>query len=378
MSVQSVRKHDYIDAIRGLAIILVVMTHASQYVKPLSDLLQRIMVEGARGVQLFYVASAVTLCMSWAARKSHEQSPILNFYIRRFFRIAPMFYLAIIGYLILNGFAATYWAPNGIEWWFVPVTALFLHGFHPETINSVVPGGWSIAVEMTFYLVFPFLMRFRKAYYFLGVLLVCVLLQRLNSYVSVRVFPYPPGQEYMAVNFSVLKFISQVPIFLMGVFAYLFLTRARVSDAKMLIVGGLLFFFLSVKFWTLSHKPVSHDVYAGAMFAVLFVLVAYYPVRILVNKFMIGLGKLSFSMYLTHFAVLSLFTKLGVVSLLGNGNKESVAYCFLVLIVSAGVSLLTYNFIERPGVSLGRRLIERLERANANSIIDSKAVETVK
>ncbi|WP_339540584.1 acyltransferase family protein [Pseudomonas sp. RA_5y_Pfl1_P24] len=378
MSVQSVRKHDYIDAIRGLAIILVVMTHASQYVKPLSDLLQRIMVEGARGVQLFYVASAVTLCMSWAARKSHEQSPILNFYIRRFFRIAPMFYLAIIGYLILNGVAATYWAPNGIEWWFVPITALFLHGFHPETINSVVPGGWSIAVEMTFYLVFPFLMRFRKAYYFLGVLLVCVLLQRLNSYVSVRVFPYPPGQEYMAVNFSVLNFISQAPVFLMGVFAYLFLTRARVSDAKMLIVGGLLFCFLSVKFWTLSHKPVTHDVYAGAMFAVLFVLVAYYPVRILVNKFMIGLGKLSFSMYLTHFAVLSLFTKLGVVSLLGSGNKESVAYCFLVLLVSAGISLLTYNFIERPGVSLGRRLIERLEGANANPMIDSKAVETVK
>lgn len=76
MNIQSVRKYDYIDAIRGLAIILVVMTHASQYVKPLSNLLQRIMLEGARGVQLFYVASAVTLCMSWASRKSHERSPI--------------------------------------------------------------------------------------------------------------------------------------------------------------------------------------------------------------------------------------------------------------------------------------------------------------
>lgn len=69
-------------------------------------------------------------------------------------------------------------------------------------------------------------------------------------------------------------------------------------------------------------------------------------------------------MYLIHFAVLSLFNKLGVVSLLGNGNKESVAYFLLVLLVSAGVSLMTYNFIERPGVSLGRRLIERLEGAN--------------
>ncbi|MEX5626055.1 acyltransferase family protein [Pseudomonas marginalis] len=378
MSVRSVSKHDYIDAIRGLAIILVVMTHASQYVKPLSDLLQRIMSEGARGVQLFYVASAVTLCMSWAARKSHEQNPILNFYIRRFFRIAPMFYLAIIGYLIINGFAATYWAPNGIEWWFVPVTALFLHGLHPETINSVVPGGWSIAVEMTFYLVFPFLMRFRKAYWFLGILLICVLLQRLNSYVSVRIFPYPAEQEYMAVNFSALNFISQAPVFLMGVFAYLFLTKIRVSDSKMLIVGGLLFCFLSIKFWTLSYKPVSHDVYAGAMFAVLFVLVAYYPVRVLVNRFMIGLGKLSFSIYLTHFAVLTVFSKLGIISFLGDGNKESVAYCLVVLMASAGVSLVTYKFIERPGVSFGRRLIEHLEKTNSEVFSDKSSVKLFK
>ena len=378
MSVQSVKKLDYIDAIRGLAIILVVMTHASQYVKPLSEVLQRIMVEGARGVQLFYVASAVTLCMSWAARKSHEQNPVFNFYVRRFFRIAPMFYLAIIGYLILNGLSPTYWAPNGIEWWFVPVTALFLHGFHPETINSVVPGGWSIAVEMTFYLVFPFLMRFRKTYYFLGAFLVCVLLQRLNSYASVRIFPYPPDQEYMAVNFSALNFLSQSPVFLLGIFAYLFLKRDRVSNTKMLTVGGLLFCFLSVKFWSLSHKPVSHDVYAGAMFAVLFVFVAYYPVKILVNKFMIGLGKLSFSMYLTHFAVLGLFTKLGVVSFIGNGNKESIIYFTLVLLTSAGVSAVTYKFIEKPGVSIGRRLIERLEGPHAKAHADDNRVELAK
>jgi peptidoglycan/LPS O-acetylase OafA/YrhL len=39
-------------------------------------------------------------------------------------------------------------------------TALFVHGFHPQSINSVAPGGWSIAIEMTFYAVFPLLARF--------------------------------------------------------------------------------------------------------------------------------------------------------------------------------------------------------------------------
>ena len=39
------------------------------------------------------------------------------------------------------------------------LTALFLHGWHPETINSVVPGGWSIAAETSFYLLLPLLFR---------------------------------------------------------------------------------------------------------------------------------------------------------------------------------------------------------------------------
>ncbi|MFY0030172.1 hypothetical protein ABTP79_18860, partial [Acinetobacter baumannii] len=49
-------------------------------------------------------------------------------------------------------------APFGIGLHQVLLTATFLHGFWPDSVNSVVPGDWSIAAEMTFYLVFPLLM----------------------------------------------------------------------------------------------------------------------------------------------------------------------------------------------------------------------------
>lgn len=152
-----IKKYDYIDALRGLAILAVVLVHSSQSVAPNNAILLWLMTQGATGVQLFYIASALTLCMSWMARSSHEMFPARNFFIRRFFRIAPLFYIAILFYISVNGFSPDYWSPNGIKWWFAPTTALFLHGFHPETINSVVPGGWSIAVEMSFYLILPFL-----------------------------------------------------------------------------------------------------------------------------------------------------------------------------------------------------------------------------
>ncbi|MGY2293672.1 acyltransferase family protein [Pseudomonas sp. SDO528_S397] len=203
---QSLKKYLYIDAIRGLAIIFVVLVHASQHVKPISSWLAHIMGEGASGVQFFYIASAVTLCMSWAARKNNELHPVRNFYLRRLFRIAPLFYLAIILFLWLNGTKASYFSPNGISWWFVPMTALFLHGFHPETINSVVPGGWSVAVEMTFYLVFPLLMCIKRFFYFLILLLACLALQPFNAPVSSYFFTYGETQKYLIDSFTFFNF----------------------------------------------------------------------------------------------------------------------------------------------------------------------------
>ena len=57
MSQSDIRKYDYIDALRGMAILGVILTHSSLFVKPTSQTLLSLMGEGARGVQLFYVAS---------------------------------------------------------------------------------------------------------------------------------------------------------------------------------------------------------------------------------------------------------------------------------------------------------------------------------
>ena len=153
------RKFPFIDALRGLAILGVVYVHAGLWGEPASSWLIRFAVNGRRGVQLFFVVSALTLFLSMDNRRKREKNPIRNFFIRRFFRIAPLFYCGIIAYTLIDGFSPRYGAPDGIEWWYLPLTALFINGWSPETITSVVPGGWAIAVEMTFYLVFPLLYR---------------------------------------------------------------------------------------------------------------------------------------------------------------------------------------------------------------------------
>jgi peptidoglycan/LPS O-acetylase OafA/YrhL len=119
------KHYDYIDALRGYAILMVLGVHSSQYFTDLSPITKAIADQGARGVQLFFVASAMTLSMSWQARNDGT----VAFYIRRFFRIAPMFYLCLPIFLAFNGFGPSIYAPDGIGFRQIIMTATFTHGF---------------------------------------------------------------------------------------------------------------------------------------------------------------------------------------------------------------------------------------------------------
>lgn len=372
MRTPDIKKWDFIDALRGLAILGVVLVHSSLTVAPASSLLLWFMVEGSRGVQLFYVASALTLCMSWTSRSAYEISPARNFYIRRFFRIAPMFYIAILTYIFINGFSPTYWAPNGISWWFIPITAVFLHGFHPETITSVVPGGWSIAVEMSFYFILPFLLPYIKSiksclfFLFISLLLSC-----LNLLIVPHIFSYPENQQYLIKDFVFLNFFGQLPVFITGILGYLVLRekypRRQIAIAGVPIFIILLLSFLYPAFGMKSHYMVEkmfkmpHHFIAGGLFTVFAILLANWPEKLFVNRITTLLGKLSFSMYLTHFAILRFFTGIGFDSIFPKSNLASLLHFLCVVIATAVVSYIFYKIIETPGIALGKRFICKLE-----------------
>jgi peptidoglycan/LPS O-acetylase OafA/YrhL len=92
-------KLDYIDALRGYAILGVVAVHSLMGKSHVFG--SSIIGIGAKGLQLFYMMSAFTLMLSFK-NTSVKNNSNLNFFIRRFFRIAPMFYLAIILWLYLS------------------------------------------------------------------------------------------------------------------------------------------------------------------------------------------------------------------------------------------------------------------------------------
>ena len=70
------QKLQYIDALRGWAILAVLAVHCSTWVRPDHPLLWSIASKGAVGVQLFYLVSAFTLLLSANARREEPRNVI--------------------------------------------------------------------------------------------------------------------------------------------------------------------------------------------------------------------------------------------------------------------------------------------------------------
>jgi peptidoglycan/LPS O-acetylase OafA/YrhL len=94
------KKIEHIDSLRGVAILMVILVHTSQSITGNRMWVDIIAEYGQLCVQLFFVISAYTLCMSGKVR-AEEKHATKIFYIKRFFRIAPHYYLGIVFYYFL-------------------------------------------------------------------------------------------------------------------------------------------------------------------------------------------------------------------------------------------------------------------------------------
>lgn len=350
-----------LDLLRGLAIVGVMAIHVSQSFPSNIQAIDFVFMCGWTGVNVFYFVSAMTMCLMWTQRT--ETNPTRKFYIRRFLRIAPLFWLAIPLYLLVNGTGPSYNAPDGIGPLQVILTATFLHGFWPDSVNSVVPGDWSIAAEMTFYLVFPLLITAfgsrRHLYLALAIVLhlVNVCLFKPWAFALFSAY-YRPGHEAFVWNALHISFLNQLPVFLVGCALFFSLRDGFAkSDAAIFAV------FIALSFIA-DRATGSHEFNYLMINLVLGALVSG-CIRLAIRCRPIeALGRNSYSMYLSHFAVIYGLRQIwpladGLVSLL-------IAYA-----VNAALSYLvaraTWHLIERRAQDLAHRLASSAPKTAART-----------
>ena len=379
------KKLQFLDSLRGLAILLVLLVHGGGLVELFGTRLAVANV-GQRGVQLFYEISAFSLLYSCYAR---QEPSWFKFFIRRFFRIAPLFYLSIAA-----NYVATVWIAKQPP---LSLTAyasgfLFLFGFHPATINAVAPAGWSIAVEMTFYAFFPLLASRVKD---LGAALTLAAMSAVACFAlcyEVHAYPFTIlPEEY--VHF--LWFPVEFPVFALGFVAFFCWRDLILADPVRLTARPLLaqrwgrrgvsFALLAIGAWIAceSFPTSNYRLYLNSLSFVFLILgLAIHPWRLLVNPVTGWIGRVSFSIYLIHpylegwvGSMVDRLEKLGLAPLYGSYLGLAVAFA-LFLAGSLLLSLITYPLVEQKGIAAGKRLIARWAGPNRSATNPTMESET--
>lgn len=342
----------FIDALRSIAILLVVLHHVGEIFKE-ANLIRIVSPFGKYGVQLFFVMSAFTMCLTTYGKDSSFIN-IKNFYTKRIFRIAPLYLLAIPFYMciaFLSSILNTHSITNIENYNFVNILSKisFLHGFYPQGNNSIVPGGWSIGCEMIFYLIFPMLLYYtKKSIYYL-------LIPQVLSWGGMF------GLLYVAVlfghkgegggsSFAYYFIANQMSTFLLGILLF-FLWKSKtffnIIQASSVFSLALLILFNGKYSWLIS------PLLAG----ILSVYLALIVKKIKFPSFFFTIGQMSFSIYLIHFFFVWL-TEI----FFSNFSKQieentlGIISFMLVVLASFFTSKITYKFIELPMINWGKQI----------------------
>jgi len=329
-----------VDVLRGFAVLGVVAVHTSQYFSAGSSFLDNILSSGRFGVQLFFLLSAYSLSISWSNTrlKYSTNSKIVDFYIKRATKIVPLFFIAIVVYLSFNKIKTVSW---------LELISLFSFTFvwFPTTITNIVPGSWSIGLEVLFYIMFPFLVfRFinKKIY-----LLLFLWFFTFNALAIEPVIKSALERDYFTdviiSNYLYLNPFNQLSVFFLGLYLYFYpnFKNIRYEIVSIFIVSLVLFI----------NQFLRGSLYKNTgllFFIVLLLLVIFF--RYMINldikrAFYINvLGRFSYEIYFAHFLVLQILSRFY--------NPEPNFYTFIlfffttVIICFVVAHMLNYIFFK--------------------------------
>lgn len=383
---QTTIKHDiaFLDFLRGWSSIFVFFHHAAILGGGPGFLRGHI---GQEAVNAFMLASGFLIYFQCSIGKSYfgleNKVGIRNFFIRRFFRIAPVYYFCLIIALLLSSFLGEcreiiaetlphtmtsmdrYYIENPIKNFFIHIS--FIFGLLPSYAFSTPLPDWSLGLEMQFYFVFPLLFYFYKKnfpiFFFLsliGMFMVYLLVKKL-------------GMHYPMPSFLPIKFHN----FSAGIaLAYLLLNK---GDFKL----NLLIIFITLFFLYLGNKTL--------LIPILFLFSWWWICRVRLNdknyfiKFLTKafnhnsskiLAEMSYSIYIFHLIIMLPFfaftLKFGTLNTLQWGLQT----CFLLFFVALA-SFLIYKYIEQPGIKIGKNIIEFHEKKLVLEPISESSVKKV-
>ena len=319
--------------------------------------------------------------MSWHyEEKTRGRADRLSFFIRRFFRIAPAYYIAGILYFFIIP------PKNGFNFTQALATITFVNTWHPlltPTVNGrwiVVPGGWSIGVEFTFYMLFPIFVQYIRS------LTAGIYVLIITSLIGIAINRWALGvlsldYSYTAVhNFLFFWFPNQASVFVCGAIVYFLMQMPRLNEfglwQPMITAIAAVVSFFSLAFVHLGKflgaEPIVPASLAVCLPLCVFVLaLSRRNCGLFVNRYAAQIGRVSFSAYLFHFAVLRALEATLPNKWLHVSGFRAIAAFLMIWPIAASMSFAaawcSYHLVERPGMATGKMLIQRIKHRQAGT-----------
>jgi peptidoglycan/LPS O-acetylase OafA/YrhL len=363
-----------LDGLRGVAILSVMAFH---YLGPLTSETRGILryihpfvAMGWAGVDLFFVLSGFLIGGILLDARTSPQY-FKTFYIRRFYRIIPLYYAWICAYVLLVAVLGRTQLPStGLQPEASPPLYTYfvflqnLRVFHFSGIAAAWLGvTWSLAVEEQFYLIIPLLIWLlprRALSAALGAVILCAPLLRLAVHISAQSGP-------ALVN---LLMPCRADAFAMGIMAAILWRDSEVRAylaangiVMPILLGASFAGFLAISAtwysqpWSLGMQTIGLTAIAF-FFAVTIFFALSSPTNAVASMMRTGwvcdIGVVSYCMYLIHLAIWGTFHIL----LLADIRSESQRWLGVGVSLVAGfctyvIAKTSWVWFEKPFVSLG-------------------------
>jgi peptidoglycan/LPS O-acetylase OafA/YrhL len=361
-----------LDGVRALAIILVMLFHFYFLIEV-----------GWIGVQLFFVLSGYLITSILLDSKSDDLGGYLKrFYWRRSLRIFPLYY----AYLLL--IAILYVAAHVPQDFMSKILYLIFYNynhyplFHSLAHDVTFTHFWSLSVEEQFYLFWPFVIFFLSRSQLRYLLTAIILIVPAFRFFM---FDWLVARQYPMEDIGQIIYrmtASQIDGFAFGAAITVFKLNERPKIAFPLLWVSIILFLL-LGFWNYQHTqgplsslgyPIggvtnyqhvwSYTIINFLSVSLILVVISQYKSRVVKwifeNDFMVSIGKVSYGMYVYHWAFLAFYRK-AIHYHIGDRLISFLIYFFLTFVIS----WLSFRFFESHFIRLKDRYTGRLNRANA-------------
>lgn len=290
---------------------------------------------GVMAVVVFFLLSGYVVAGLLKSESALSHSP-LKFYVERGVRLLPLYYSFLLmgGFVVWSGGAhSNYLKGHGnIYQWFANLFIVPLnYSMFSDTLNHflLIPPAWSLGLEIQFYLLAPWLLRYKGAMF---VVLVGSLLISTLAHLGILHTDW----------FGYRLLCGNLFIFLSGTWLYR-MRHAQANGAPIVLMWCVCFFLWALTGWLGRWSvPFTFEVLTGYLVGVPVVAWLGHRQRKAWDE---KVGHLAYGVFLCHFAVLWSGQKWGLINQEGRPLEAYLSGVLITALVAhAGIERWLINW----------------------------------